>query len=434
MRWRLMRVAGVSAAVVIVLYAVIAAAIDAALFQTLTSDVDQRIKARIGLIIEHPSVITRPIPSGEHNQPLYVWLMGPDGRLVGSTVQAPQVPRNFHPGGPQTVLLDGSRFRVFGETFSDGWLVVGQGVDDIYAAITRLAVVEGIAALPLALATFLGSLLIARRSVAPVEKARRRQLAFTADASHELRTPLTVIEAEASLALQKERSGEAYRETLRRIADEGARLRRIVEDLLWLARFDAEPTAPQTDTVDVGAVATDSVARFQPLAAQRGLRLSGSVSAPAPPLIVAPPEWVDRLAGVLIDNACRYSPEGGAVKVSVVTGDARVRLIVEDSGPGIPVAERAHIFDRFHRASSSPGGAGLGLSIGDSLVRATGGHWEVGETATGGARMAVWWPAARGPREPEPALPLPSREAAAARAPGAPRSPGRAPRRDLRRS
>ena len=408
MRWRLMRVAAVAAAVVIVLYAGMVTAIDVTLFHNLIAQVDQRLTNRLGLLQEHPGFITRPIPKGEHNQPLYVWLIGPDGRPAGATVQAPAVPPGFHPGAPTTVNLEGSPFRVTGSSLGDGWLVVGQGVDDVYRATRGLALVEALFALPLGIATFFGALLIARRSVAPVEQARRRQLAFTADASHELRTPLTVIEAEASLALQKERAAPEYRDSLTRIAEEGARLRRIVEDLLWLARFDAEPTSPQTETLDLGAVATDSVSRFQTLASQRGLRLAGSVIALQPPLIQAPPEWLDRLLGVLIDNACRYSPAGGSVNVSVTTAEGKVRLAVDDTGPGIPVEEREHIFDRFHRATASPGGAGLGLAIGNAVVQATGGRWEVGVSPAGGARMAVVWPAARGPREPEPALPLPT--------------------------
>jgi signal transduction histidine kinase len=281
--------------------------------------------------------------------------------------------------------------------------MVGRSVDDVYGSMTHLALIEAGLGIPLLLLVFFGAVWIARRAVAPVEAAQRRQLAFTADASHELRTPLTVLEAEASLALQKDRDADSYRQSIVRIAGEGARLRRIVEDLLWLARFESEPTGPESSTVDVGEIATESVGRFSHVADQRGIRLTGNVSPAATPLVAAPPEWIDRLAGVLVDNACRYSPEGGSVDVSVVTADGRVRLAVDDSGPGIPPAERAQIFDRFHRANSKPGGAGLGLAIGNAIVTATGGRWEVGESPAGGARMAVTWPIVRAPREGEPA-------------------------------
>jgi signal transduction histidine kinase len=94
---------------------------------------------------------------------------------------------------------------------------------------------------------------------------------------------------------------------------------------------------------------------------------------------------------VLLDNACRYTPPDGTVDVHVGRRDGRVRLAVEDSGPGIPAGERSHIFDRFRRASDAPGGSGLGLAIADAVVGASGGRWEVGTSPAGGASMAVTW-------------------------------------------
>jgi signal transduction histidine kinase len=107
--------------------------------------------------------------------------------------------------------------------------------------------------------------------------------------------------------------------------------------------------------------------------------------------VTAPPDWLDRLLGVLLDNACRYSPEGGSVRV-VVDGDGgRASVTVDDAGPGIDPEQRSRIFDRFHRATDQPGGAGLGLSIADAIVRATGGRWKIGSSASGGASMSVSW-------------------------------------------
>ena len=115
-------------------------------------------------------------------------------------------------------------------------------------------------------------------------------------------------------------------------------------------------------------------------------------------MVAAPPEWLDRLLGVLLDNACKYSPDGGVVRVAVTTDGGKVRLTVDDSGPGIADDERERIFDRFHRAIEGPAGAGLGLAIADAIVRATGGRWQVGRSPTNGARMAVTWPPAFGGR------------------------------------
>ncbi|MHB1911017.1 MAG: sensor histidine kinase, partial [Acidimicrobiales bacterium] len=236
-----------------------------------------------------------------------------------------------------------------------------------------------------------GSWVIGISASAPVERTRRQQLDFAADASHELRTPLSVIEAEVGLALSLNRSASDYRASLERVSGEGRRLRRIVGDLLWLARFDSEPPPPGEEPVDVSVIASSCSDRFKPVADARLIHLSLDYASEPPALIKAPPEWVDRLIGVLIDNACRYTPKGGSVKVSVASSAHRVGLIVEDSGPGIPPAERARLFDRFHRLSDQQGGAGLGLAIADSVVRSTGGHWRVGDSRLGGARMEIDW-------------------------------------------
>jgi hypothetical protein len=95
---------------------------------------------------------------------------------------------------------------------------------------------------------------------------------------------------------------------------------------------------------------------------------------------------------VLLDNACKYVPEGGTVDVTVWADGNRVRLAVDDSGPGIPAAERSRIFDRFRRATDQPGGAGLGLAIANSVVSATGGRWTIGDSPLGGASLGVLWP------------------------------------------
>ena len=195
------------------------------------------------------------------------------------------------------------------------------------------------------------------KAVRPVELARRRQLEFTADASHELRTPLSVIEAELSLALHGTRSIGDSRDTLRRVNRESLRLRHIVDDLLWLARFDSEPPSPGNESVDVSAIAALCVDRFDAVAVSRGIALSVLSKGEGQPWINAPPEWIDRLTAVLVDNACRYAGKDGVVHVTVSTQGNRAVLAVEDNGPGIAPEERSKLFDRFHRATDSGNGA-----------------------------------------------------------------------------
>jgi signal transduction histidine kinase len=238
---------------------------------------------------------------------------------------------------------------------------------------------------------FLGALAIGRRVAAPIEQARRRQMDFTANASHELRTPLAVIQAQTSLALSQPRDGDWYQRAFTRVNQESQRMRHLVDDLLWLARFEAMPRSGQAEPVDVGVMAQQAVDRFAAVAEARQQRLSVRLSGDSH-VIAASPEWLDHLIGVLLDNACKYTPEWGTIDVRVAAEGNRIKLVVDDSGPGIPLDQRAGIFDRFRRATDQPGGAGLGLAIADAVVRATNGRWDVSTSAAGGASMAVTWP------------------------------------------
>ena len=197
-----------------------------------------------------------------------------------------------------------------------------------------------------------------------------------------------MIRAEADLALSSPREAAEYRDALTRIHGESQRLRQLVEDMLWLARFDSDPPPPGNEPVDLATLAQACADRFRSV----GPAITTDITAEAA-LISAPPEWIDRLAGVLVDNACRYAGPDGQVRIGVGAQGSRVSLVVEDSGPGIPEAERPRLFDRFHRATETGTGtgAGRGLAIGDSIVRSTGGRWQVGDSPLGGALMSVSW-------------------------------------------
>ena len=208
------------------------------------------------------------------------------------------------------------------------------------------------------------------------------------------RSPLSVIEAETSLALSRAHDPGTQSAALQHVLAESRVMRRMIDDMLWLARFDSSPARPRSETVDLSTSVEVAADRFRAVAAQRGVRLE--ICAADAALLQAPPEWIDRLVGVLVDNACKYAPAGGVVRVSAGPAGGRSRLVVEDSGPGIPEAARSRIFDRFHREASGGDGTGLGLAIGDAVVRATRGQWEIGQSALGGARMTVVWPAATG--------------------------------------
>lgn len=409
-----LRVAAIATAVLAAVYVAAVGIFDVAVSHRLNAQVDARLTAALDeardYLVNEPKGADRAPPgvNDSDDAPLYVWRVGSDHTVVSASIGAPLLPRrSWSPTGrPTTAPIASSTFRLRAIGFDGGWLVAGISVAYQRHDRTLLVEVELVAAPVVLLGMFLGALVIGVKASAPVEQARRRQLEFTSDASHELRTPLSVIEAEVDVALARDRPAADYRETLGRVRDESGRLRRIVENLLWLGRLDATP-APASAPIDLAVIAEQCVLRFAALASARHIDLRFAQRGTADPLISAPPEWADRLAGVLVDNACRYTPEGGTVQVLVEARGGRVVLAVEDSGPGIAPAERPRLFDRFHRASQEPGGTGLGLAIGDAVVRATGGQWQVGDSFLGGARMAVSWPRPHRGAGAEPGTPLP---------------------------
>ena len=392
-----LRVALITAGIVAITYSLIAVLVVVIVDHNLTAQIDTRLHAAIARAGNGPVDLDLTVPGGpRYGPPLLIWIQRTDGDvLTNATVSLPMTPADT--SQPRTVPICSAStctdVRILGTSLGDaGYLVVGQTMDDVSRARTTVITAELIVGPVLMLTVFAGAFLIGRRVGAPIEAARQRQMQFTADASHELRTPLSVIEAQTSLAQSQERDTDWYRAAFARVGAESQRMRQLVEDLLWLARLDAQQTdQPQAQPTDLGAVAEQAVQRFLAVAQTRGLTLQLQV-APGDHIVVAPPVWLDRVCGVLVDNACRYTPEGGWILVQVSGDGRRVRLAVDDSGPGIPVAQRSHIFDRFHRASDTPGGSGLGLAIADAVVRSSGGRWEIGESSARGASMAIVWP------------------------------------------
>jgi signal transduction histidine kinase len=391
------RVALTATAVVGVAYLLVAVAVVAIVTNDLTAQVDRRLAQSLEYIargVAPPMERPFPAPPADRRFPMLLgWVVTGDGRVITGE-DTPPLPAEYRPAtGATTVMLEGTEMRLLAKRVGNAYLVVGQSLDPVSQARSTVVLAELVIAPILLGIVFLGAVAIGRRVASPIELARRRQLEFTADASHELRTPLSVIEAQTSLALTHDRTAGWYRSAFERVDREAKRMRRLVDDLLWLARFDATQAPAHAEPVDLGVLAAQTADRFGVLASARDLRLNVHAE-PQGAIVAGPPEWLDRLLGVLLDNACKYSPPGGAVDVTVVNEGQRVRLTVDDSGPGIPEDQRDRIFDRFHRATDASGGAGLGLAIADAVVRATGGRWHVGASPAGGARMSVSWPRA----------------------------------------
>ena len=188
---------------------------------------------------------------------------------------------------------------------------------------------------------------------------------FTADASHELRTPLAIIRGEADVALSQDREPGEYRETLAIIRDEARLLSGVVEDMLALARADAGRRHLKLEEFYFNDLVEECVHSARALALNKNLSLD--FESPGDTAFRGDEDLLRRMVINLLDNAIKYTADGGSVSVKLWREEGRIKLRVADNGIGIQAEAAAHVFERFYRAdkarSRAEGGSGLGLPI-----------------------------------------------------------------------
>ena len=261
-----------------------------------------------------------------------------------------------------------------------------------------LAVVE-VAALAV---FFVISLFFSRWALRPVARAWTQQRRFVADASHDLKTPLTVILANTSIALEHpERSVASQSQWLESTQHEAEAMQSLVGDLLALAKMDEEEAAAQSgaarpafEEVDLSDVIEGEVLQFESVAFERGVKLESQVE---PGIELRGNEQrLRRLAGTLIDNACKYVDDGGAVNVSLSRAGKQAKLEVRNTGAPISPEDLPHVFDRFYRADKArtggAGGHGLGLAIARAIAEEHGGTLTVSSTQAEGTAFTATLP------------------------------------------
>ncbi len=239
------------------------------------------------------------------------------------------------------------------------------------------------------LATTLESMLHALNEArGETEATLARQRQFVADASHELRTPLTSVLANLEL-LEMELEGE-QREAAASALRSSRRMRRLVADLLLLARADAGRVAPHVP-VDLSEVVAEAAGELEPVAGDHQI----SVAAPPGAVLEGARDELHRLTLNLLENALRHTDPGTAVEASVERINGEVVLSVEDDGPGIPPELHDKVFERFFRgAGDRSGSSGLGLAIVRAVARSHGGSVSLADPLDGrGARFVVRFPA-----------------------------------------
>ena len=239
-----------------------------------------------------------------------------------------------------------------------------------------------------------GGYFLVQKSTAPAERSMAYTRRFMADAAHELRTPIAVLRTRAEVALQEERSPDAYAAILLGMEHEAQRLGRVVDDLLLLARADAGERPVERTRFFLDDTVIDAAQSVRTLAHAAGVQLTVDDFEETP--IIGDARLVRELVVVLLDNAVKFTPFGGDVRVRVLS-DPQPTLTIVDNGSGIAAEQIPHVFERFYRGDASRargGGAGLGLSIAQWIASVHDARLLLASEPGNGTRATVTFPRA----------------------------------------
>ncbi len=335
----------------------------------------------------HLRVLTVPLQIGE--RPIGTLQLASNLAVVDATQRA-----------LVTVLLVGSII-CLGVAAVAGWLSTGQAlaplerVTETALQITRADDLSRRIPYQGSADDEVGKLIQAfNQTLSRLENLFNAQRRFIADVGHELRTPLTVIKGNVDLMT---RMGCTDDESMVGIENEVDRLTRLVGDLLLLAQAESGKLPLDAQTVELDTLLLDALNQMQVLAGERlNLRL-GEIDQV---LVCGDPDRLKQVIVNLVGNAIKYTPEGGDVRVGLSKTDTEAKLVVSDTGPGIPSEDLPHVFERFYRGEKSRTrskdgkGFGLGLSIAFWIVRNHDGRIEVDSVEGEGTTFCVWLPLA----------------------------------------
>lgn len=464
------RLVAINLAVVIAILAIMAIAVYVADAHAIDQQIDQELVDRVShdgasdiiASLKSQSAASQPVTrsgdagrgsvegtdAGEHYEPSSpnVFVIGLDSRghviydpgHVAATTGLPNLPalRPILTGAQASTLLtvdDASHdYRLYTVPLRQqgqivGAVQVGMSLDVPERQLHDLLITLGAVGLVVMLITALASLYLAEQALDPARRAFDRQRQFAAAASHELRTPLAFIRSQAELiadAPAAQVPATEVADDAREIVTEVDYLTRMTRDLLLLARDEHDARALALRSVNLREIAREAVAKVQPLAQEQDITLNapGSEHTGAPATYESgtiPRVWGDadrlrQLVLILLDNALRYTPQGGRVDATVrverkrrlgVHPEGAAVLTVRDTGVGIAPTELARIFEPFYRASApqphlrdehsrttTEGGTGLGLALAQWIVHAHGGEITVRSTPGAGSVFTVTLP------------------------------------------
>lgn len=226
--------------------------------------------------------------------------------------------------------------------------------------------------------------------LARLEDSFTRLSQFSADLAHELRTPIGNMLGEAQVALTRQRSPNEYRAVIESAATECERLSGIIDNLLFLARAESAEQQISRSAFDARAAVEKIISFYQTLAEDRHIEISCTGEAE----IFADPILFNRALGNLIENALRFTPANGCIRITIRDGEERLEISVADNGSGIAPEHLPRVFDRFYRAdpSRSSGGTGLGLSLVKSIADLHGGSAQIESELGRGTIVALIFP------------------------------------------
>lgn len=344
--------------------------------------------ALLGVVLDG-DVVLRTLPGAE----LRVLGVAVDDGPVAAVVVAAELDRVTEPQAAFLAVLIPAGVGAALAAGGLGWVVARRGLRPIDRIVAEAAAINAGALrrrLPVPdthdevarLGTTLNAML--ERLTAAIERQRE----FTADASHELRTPLAILRAQVELLRDRAAEPE-LRAALDSSLEEADRLGVLVEDLLVLARADAD-RIDTTERVDLGDLAALVAGRFRVVADREGLELRAHGAA----VVRGDRRSLDRALSNLLDNAVRHTPPGGRVEIRTQADGSGARVTVADTGPGVDPRIADRLFDRFTRADAARtrGGAGLGLAIVAAVVQAHGGSVTAHNPAEGGLRVEMSLP------------------------------------------
>lgn len=379
------RLVGWTVLVVSVILLLLGTTVYLTLSRSLLDQIDQNLIGRNQQVFDGVS----PAPGGAPHQDAhdgysggtFFLTVGPNGQAEFNPQQVQLTgvawPALQGKGTLATVTINAEPTRVFETRAPDGGMFIsGQSLQPEQTAMrTLLMVLFAGGGLGLLL-SFWGAWFLSGRALVPIQNAFRRQQEFVADASHELRTPLTVLKSATDL-LSRHRQDRLvdHADLLDDVRIEISRMELLARDLLTLARSDRGELQLLTAPMELTDLASDVARRMRPLAESRSQVLEfHSQANGADTTVDVDPDRLQQVLVILIDNAMKYTPDGGRIDVTVRSESRKAVVEVADSGRGIAPEHLPRLFDRFYRAdaarSRAAGGTGLGLAIAKMLVDA----------------------------------------------------------------